>query len=235
MATVTSPPVGTPAVDNPLRIPPVAVDLLPVEVFQSRRNKRVRRLVVLMVAAFTLVLGAWYGVEYARTDAQQADLTAAEESVRSIRSRQAKFDPLVRIQTETKTIEAQLSTLMASDLQWAMLINSLRLAAPAGVSLTGVTATVNSGSGGTTGGAEQLPSNTTNETIGGLSINGRGQSKELVARYVDALSKVNGVANAFLASAATEDGLVGFSVRLDITSAALNGRYAKKTTGKAGD
>jgi hypothetical protein len=237
MATVTSSLVKeTVAIGNPLRVPPIAADLMPVEVFQSRRNKRVARLVVLAVIGFTLLLGAWYGGELVRTAEQQADLDSARESVQDLTDRQKKYDDLVRIQNETAAIKAQLAVLMAGDIQWTNLIMSVLRAAPAGISLTDFAATVNSDSAAAAGSARELPSGAAGATVGTVTINGSGPSKEHVAQYVDALGAISGVANPFLTSAATVKGRVGFSITVDVTAAALDSRHVtRNNTGKVGN
>jgi hypothetical protein len=219
----------TPGIDNPLRITPIAADLLPAEVAQSRHTKRVRRLVVFALVVFVALLGAWYGGEYLRTEVQRADLSAAQDTVTDLKVRQKKYNGLVRIQAQTAAIDAQLATLMANDVQWATLIASVRQAVPAGVELTGVNATVNL-AGGAVG--DRSSSGGQQAAIGTLTVNGYGPSKPAIAQYVDALGKLTGYANPFLTSAAAETGQIAFSVRVEVSRVALDSRFVPKKAGK---
>jgi Tfp pilus assembly protein PilN len=214
---------------DPLRLAPVVADLLPVEVFQSRRNRRVRRLVVFAMIVFTLLLAGWFAGEYVRTVAQQADLDAANDTVTDLQVRQHQYDELQRVQQQTAAIESQLAAAMAIDIQWASILNSLRGSAPAGVNLTGIGSTVANDPRA----ASAARSATATTTIGSVTVNGIGTSKELVARYVDALATVDGFANPFLLSAAEEKDGVAFAVQVDITGAALESRFvSRKAAGK---
>src|SRR5690348_3757731 len=136
----SAPPAGGHAVDErSLRIPDISADLLPVEITATRRTRTVRRAVVASVAVFAVALAGWYGeaIQERRTASQ--DLVQAQKSVRGFTNRQRDFDELVKVQKDSKVLNDQLRSLMAKDLQWSRLLQSLQSAAPDGVTITGVT------------------------------------------------------------------------------------------------
>jgi hypothetical protein len=167
-----------------------------------------------------------------QTSTVRDDLTAAESDGQSLVRQQHAFSNLVNVQTESQTISTQLSTLLSGDLPWSRLLASLQTAAPSNVELTGVSGSL---AAKTTGGAtsagtsSSLPTGTAVKSIGTLTVSGSAPNKPTVAAYVDALGKVPGLGSPLLTSANTQNGVVLFSIRLDITDAALGGRYTSKS------
>jgi Tfp pilus assembly protein PilN len=217
-------PTGGHAVDErSLRIPDIGADLLPIEITAARRTRKVRRTVIVLVAAFAALLAAWYGLAIYETTAATDNLGRAQDSVQSLTRQQRGFNELVEVQTEAKTINQQLTALMAKDLQWSKLLQSLQAAAPTGITITNVTAALLSD---TAAGAK--PATQAAGTVGTLTLGGTGPTKTVIAAYVDALGRVNGVANA-LPGDVNQQQQAGlqFSIHMDITKAALGGRFTK--------
>ena len=230
IAQPTGSPPGTPAgghaVDErSLRIPDISADLLPVEITAGRRTRKVRRTVIASVAAFAVVLAGWYGVAIQERRTAAADLAEAQKGVHSSTSRQHDFDELVKVQKDAKTINDQLSALMAKDVQWSRLLQSLQSAAPNGITITEVTAVLATD----TAAGSPTTGTTGRDTIGTLTLSGAGTSKTVIAAYVDALARVTGVANALPGDVNQLSSGLQFSVRMEITKAALGGRFSKTT------
>jgi Tfp pilus assembly protein PilN len=238
MATTLKPPKPAWPAERALRIPPIAVNLLPLEIIESRRVRKVRRIVVVALVAFVVLLAGWYAQTSYQTSTARSKLRTAEGDAARLQRQQHAFDDVVGTQEESRAIGAQLSNLLANDLQWSRLLSSLRKAAPPGVMITGVFGTLTArsnaaavGAGGTGGpasnsaGASQLPSASGEKSIGTFTITGSGLSKADVAAYVDALAKVPGLGNPLLGDATLQNGELHFTVRLDITKSALGGRY----------
>jgi len=211
--------------EHSLRIPDIAADLLPVEVFEVRRGRQVRRVVLSALAVFALVVGGWYAVATYQTIAARDALEGAQDDAQRLTRQQRAYADLVAAQAESSAITAQLAALLADDLQWAKLLSSLQDAAPSGVRLTGVTGALSTGTAGAANPA--TPAN----VIGSLNLTGTAGSKALVAAYVDALGKVAGVTNPLLGDITAQGSTLTFTVRMDITKAALGGRYTTPSTG----
>ena len=215
----------TPPPARTMRILPIRANLLPEEIINSRREGKVRRRVVTALAMFTALLVAWYGVATYEASLAKDDLVAAEDDTRSLTRQQNAFSELVKTQTESKAITSQLQTLLANDLRWSTLLASLQSAAPAGVKVTGVTGAL---------AAEKDAKQASGGPVGTLTITGAAPSKDALAAYVDALAKVSGFANPFPTDASEQDARVEFTVRLDITEAALGGRYTPASPSPSG-
>jgi Tfp pilus assembly protein PilN len=220
------PPAGGHAVDErSLRIPDISADLLPVEITAARRTRKVRRTVIASVAVFAVVLAGWYGVAIQERRTAAGDLAQAQKGVHSSTGRQHEFDELVKVQKDAMTINNLLSSLMAKDLQWSRLLQSLQSAAPPGITVTGVTAALTTDE--TTG--SSAATTTDPDTIGTLTLGGVGTTKTVIAAYVDALARVTGVANALPGDVTQQASGLQFSVHMEITKAALGGRFSRPT------
>jgi Tfp pilus assembly protein PilN len=238
MATVMSPPDQKPdqhttTSANPLRLPTISADLLPVEVFVSRRTRRIGRYAGFALVVVTVLLALWYGLEILRTTAAESDRDETLESVQSLKRQQSKFDDLVKTQNQAKAINAQLTALMNNDLVWSQLTASMVRIAPDDVKIKGISAAV-SAKGVDAPVRKNIIGPPSVLVIGSLVVNGVGPSKDVIAIYVDALDTVKGLANAFLTSAAEGEDGIEFSVKIDITSSVLDNRYKPSASAGAG-
>jgi Tfp pilus assembly protein PilN len=217
--------------DRALRVPAIAANLLPMEIVESRRERQVRRVVLAALAAFVAVLAAWYGlVSYQTTQARGA-VAAAEDNGQALLRQQRDFAEVVRVQTDSQAITGQLADLLSTDLRWSRLLTAVAQVAPPGVALTGVSGALAPPAAAGGAAAVQLPNMTGEQTVGTLTINGIAPDPFAVAAYLDALGKIKGLGNPLLDGATVQDGKLQFSVRLDITSGALGGRFPAATGG----
>lgn len=242
MTTILTQPEPV-AVGDPPRLLSIGVNLLPPEIVDSRRGRTVRRIVLVAVAGFTVLLAGWYAAVSYQASTARSSLSSSQQDVDRLTKQQDQFADLVRTQADSRMIEGQLSALFAKDVRWRDLLTSLQPGNPlqpgkeSGVRLTGVTADLtaarNSAAKGGAGEAN-LPSTTRDALVGKLTIVGVGPDKKAVADYVDALAKVKGIGNPLLSDATPRDGRVSFTVRLDITDPALSRRYAVSNSAPAG-
>jgi hypothetical protein len=215
-----------PATDRPQshRIPAVAVNLLPVEVIEARRTRRIQRTVLVLLVVFVVLLAGWYGFARVQTELARAELADAKANTERLTKQQDAFADLQQVQRDSGAIERQLAQLMSSDMTWPSLLQGLRQAAPSGLVLTGITVTLEASR--TVGPAA---ANSANPTVAFVTVTGLGTSKPQIAGYVDTLAKLTGVANPFITSVAAGEKGLDFSVKLDVTSALLGGRFTPST------
>jgi Tfp pilus assembly protein PilN len=230
-------PASPVSAERALRILPIAANLLPVEIIESRNGRKVRRAVLAALVAFVLVMAGWYALATVQTVQARADLTGAQDDARRLQHQQGAFSDVVTTQAQSDVISTQLSLLLAQDLPWSDLLSSLQSAAPADVQLTGITGAMNPSDTAAGKGSKviTLPTTSDQKLVGALSIQGIAASKAAVAAYVDALAKVKGLANPLLGDATIQDGKLTFTVKVDITEAALGGRFAAKSSKGSGD
>jgi hypothetical protein len=206
------------------RIIRIGANLLPVEIVVARRMHKIRWIVITSLILFIGLLAAWYLRDYRHTGEAEVRVGQAQDQVQHLQRQQRQYAEVVSVQADSKSIRTQLSTLLASDVQWAKLMGEVQAAAPSGVSLVALLCTVNVGDTPPDQ-AGHLPSTTTDKTVGAVTVVGTGPDKVTVAGYVDALAKVPGLANPQVSDIALQDGRVRFTVRLDVTAARLGGRY----------
>jgi hypothetical protein len=217
---------------NPLRPVLIAANLLPPEIIDARRNRRARRLTLAALLLLVVSIGAWYGLVTYQTGMARDEQTAAEDEALRLTAQQRSYKGVVDTQAESAALRTELGALLADDLRWSQLLSSLRAAAPAQLrvrTMVGAVAERVEGEAPAANPAGQLPSTAKDKSIGTITITGTGTTKGQVAEYVDTLATVPGVTDPYLISATVLDGAVDFTVRLDITAAALGGRFAAPT------
>jgi hypothetical protein len=234
MTTTVIPEQPTVPAGDPLRPVTIGANLLPREIVDGRRARSVRRMALSVLALVLVGMGGFYALTLLQTGAASTDLTRAEDEALTLTRQQKSFAGVVSTQRDSKLIEQQLATLIADDVRWSTLLASLRAAAPDGVKIGNVAASLDAErTGGQSARAEtRLPSTSDSAVIGGVDISGVGKTKPQIAAYVDALAKVDGVADPYLGTATkTGSGFV-YSIHLDITEAAIDGRYTTPTGGR---
>lgn len=214
------------------RIITITADLLPEEVVAARRARRTRGWVIAVVGVVVLALVGWYVVADMGTRDANTELESVNAEQSRLQRKQAGYGEVVNTQSENLAITKQLNTLMANDLQWAGLIDTLRDTGTASkASLEGISAALAVGT--TVAAAPALPSTSPAATIGTITIAGGAPDKPSVARYVEALGAVSSLANPYVTSVTQTDKGVSFVLTVDITAGALCGRFTTKckTTG----
>jgi type IV pilus assembly protein PilM len=216
--------------DRAWRIPSLAADLLPDEVVEARRAGRARTRVLAAVGAFTVLVGAWYGVARVQTSDAQDALDATTAQAQDLQRQQHAYAGLIGTQASIAAVHGQLKGLMADDLSWRAVLAQLDAAAPAGVELSAITTTLNSGVAGAEGAqTNALPSMSGRKVIGKLTVTGFGTDKPAIAAYLDALAKLSIVDSPLLTDVIRESEGLRFTAQLNVTTAALGGRFTTNT------
>jgi hypothetical protein len=236
MATTTLLPLD-PALSpqRVVRVLTIAADLLPGEIVAARRARRARGIVLVALLAVVAMLAGWFLYADHQVALADNDLSDVTSQVTLLQRSQSKYQEVVDTQNQTSTISKQLTKLLANDLPWATLLNTLRdTGTSSGVTVAGVIATLDSTTGSAAGSATTLPNASGVTTIGTLTLTGTGPDKPSVAKYVDNLGKLTTVANPYLTTATQTHDNVTFSITLNITSKALCGRFTTKCKSTGG-
>lgn len=255
------PDPGAAGVDQTMRIPDIAAHLLPDEIVADRRDRAARRISIMVLVAVTVGLAGWFGHATYETSVASDRLNLAEQQVSRLTRQQNTFADMTTAQAQSATIGRQLSTLLANDLPWSTLLTRLQNAAPATVRVTAVfgsllASTAADASGGNPAAApavnpsaapaEPAAGNPANPSatpagqarparqVGTLSVSATAPDEVAAAAYVDLLGLVPGLANPFVGDATAQEGALAFTVRLDITSVALEGRHTSQSAAPSG-
>ena len=209
------------------RLLTISASLLPEEIIAGRRARRTRGWVIVFVILVACLLTGWFVLERQETRAAEDELNAANTEVTDLQRSQRAYGEVVDVQNDTATLSKQLKTAMANDLDWASLLDQLRsVGESAGVTVVGINGALQDAGNSSSG--NSLPSTTTSAPIGSAVVTGTGPDKRAVAAYVDALGKQSVLANAYVTNVTTEENAVSWTLRVDITSAALCGRFGDK-------
>jgi hypothetical protein len=237
MATTTLMPLD-PALSpqRVARVLTISADLLPEEIVAGRRARRSRGWVVLALVVVVALLAGWYVWAGGEVSAANDDLSRVTRQATDLQKRQTRYKEVVDVQNQATIITKELKALLANDLQWANLLDTLRsTGAKSGVTVLGVNAALDEKAGN--GGAVSLPSTTKSAKVGAVTITGSAPDKPSIAKYVDALSHLTPVGNPYLTTATKSDTpgqAWQFNITVDITSATLCGRFTNKCANSGG-
>lgn len=202
---------------------PISADLMPQEIVNDRRDRKVRGLVIIAVAIFTALLASFYLIARYQTSLAEQDLADAQAEVTTLTDKQQDFKELTETKEASKKITDQLKVLLANDLQWGPLLTSVRGLAPKDVLIKGITGALSDD--GTAENPNNLPKTYEGKQIGYLNIVGTSPDKASIAALSEALGKVQGLGDPLVSEVASVEKGFRFGIRVDITSAALGGRY----------
>ncbi|GIE29018.1 hypothetical protein Ait01nite_020630 [Actinoplanes italicus] len=206
------------------RVLTIRADLMPPEIRDGRRSRKVRSLIVFVVLLVVAGLGAWY---WQATLAKQTADDEYEQMFQSLTTTRAaqktdEFRTLVEYQDGGETLGKELSAVLAKDLSWTNLINLIGDTAydekVAVTEINGGLADIDSESAASTG------------TIGSLDIAGAALDKRRVADFVNKLGTLEHVTNPFVTSVTWEKDkkIYSFSITVTVTDKALCGRFTAK-------
>ncbi len=206
------------------------VNLMPNSYAQRAAVRRAKvagvgALVMALLVATLMFIISWQKATAAQESLDQA---TAQRTVLQAEANQYSGVPLVF--EAVNSAEGQLVVAMGNEVRWSFFLNDLALTMPAGVSLTTLDATVM--------GPGQVPSDTGDgqfdAKVGDLSVTAKALTFNGVANWLDALAKMDTVADPYVAglSAGEEEGtdIVSFSSTADITTDSLSERYTQEGT-----
>ena len=230
MTTLATPPaaVGSSPDAAPFGGPPrmvrVSANLLPDTVIAARRLGKLKRKLGLGLLGLVGVLLLGYGWSWWQTHSARSDLNSAQNRNTAMHSQLSAFTPLLNAQTQQASITTNLRQVMATDIQWRDLWNSVKAKAEPGVQLTGFTAQTSLVS--TSGGGLNVLNHTGLLPIGTLSITGTATDSRAVATFVDGLAVTPGLASPIPVNVSGAKSGVAFTVSVLLTSDALGGRFS---------
>jgi type II secretory pathway pseudopilin PulG len=205
------------------RVLTIRADLLPPEIRDGRRSRRIRSLIVIVVLLIVAAIGAWY---WQAADAKKIADQEYEETFQTLTTTRAaqktdEFKALVEYQDGDEALKTELTAVLANDLSWTNLINLIGDEAEAqDVGITEITG----------GLVAKVAGTEPDGTVGSLDISGVAEDKRRIANYVNALGDLKHVTNPFVTSVTKEkeNNVYSFSITVAITDKALCGRFTTK-------
>ncbi|MEU4244023.1 PilN domain-containing protein [Actinoplanes sp. NPDC026619] len=211
--------------DHAMRILPIRANLLPPEVTSGRNARRTRFLLIGAVVLVVAVMGGWYVLADKQRDLVSQDLTSTTEQADTIRNTMRtnkEYSQVTTVINDQTAITTDLTTVLAKDLPWYTLMDTMRSAASKkGGTLTSVSATMTDDTTAASTG-----------TVGSLQIAGTAKDKAAVADVIDALAGVDGVTDVFLTAASADStNKWAFTITAAVDKDYVCGRFSTKTCG----
>jgi hypothetical protein len=213
------------------RLLPIRANLLPDEITNSRKARRMRTFVIVGVVLAVVALGGWSADAYHDRSVANDDLATVNTEVAKVNDtmHNTKNKEITEITADNLAISAELKTLMANDLRWPALLDAVRAtAAKSNVTLGQISASL-AEKGGISGTSSTTSSGAT--VVATLTLQGSGKDKKTIAGFIDALSALShvaGISNPYLSTVSQGGQGVAqysFQANADVTSVALCGRF----------
>ncbi|HET7736643.1 MAG TPA: PilN domain-containing protein [Nocardioidaceae bacterium] len=209
------------------------VNLLPPEIEQARRFRRVQAGLGAGVLAAVGVVGALTLLANGAVSDAQSELDAETARGAQLQAQQAQYAEVPLVYAQVEAAQAQLSQAMGKEVRWSYFLNDLSLKVPGKVWLTSMTVTQNVDADPA---AAAVPTDTyLSPGIGSVTFQGNGYAHNDVAAWLDALAKQKGLTQPYFTSSAKEaigaQSAVTFTSQATITEEALSQRYTQQKAG----
>jgi len=211
------------------------VNLLPPEIEEQRRFRKVQAGLGAGVLAAVAVVGALMLLANAAVNDAQSDLDDATARQARLQAQQAQYAEVPIVYAQVEAAEAQLGLAMGKEVRWSYFLNDLSLKVPGKVWLTSMTVTQEvDGAVAATADPAAVPGTGTYLTagMGTVTFQGKGYGHNDVAAWLDALAKQKGLIQPYFTNSAKEaigsETAVSFTSQATITEQALSGRYVQK-------
>lgn len=204
----------------------VRVNLLPKVVAERIKERRARRLAVVLVAASMAGVGGLWFISSQEVTAATSEVATATAALTAANAEAARYNDVPRIFAAVEKAQTDLQTAMGKDVRWSYVLNDLSLVTPPGVALQSMTVIGASGDStaapGTVG-ADAAP-------VAKVTWTGEATGFYGIAAWLDALSKLPTYSNPYFSQSTKDSGSghVTFTSTADVGPAALSHRFDRK-------
>jgi Tfp pilus assembly protein PilN len=207
------------------------VNLLPPEIEESRRARKLQAGMGAAVALSVLAVGAGYVMAHSSASHAKSDLAQAKDQTTSLQAKVAQYAGDETLRTQLTGEQTMLSTAMANEVQWSHYLNDLTLRIPDNVWVTQMTVQENGTTASSSSAQSSTSPSTVNTGVGTVTVTGVAFTHDDVATWLDSLAKEKGYANAYFSNSAEAfigpRRVVNFTSSTTVTSDALSGRYTR--------
>lgn len=200
----------------------IAVDLTPVEIVNTRKVRSLKKLIVAGLAlVVVLCIGATFMALLDEADAQDS-YDAAQATTLELQAQAAKYADITAMKTTITQVEAQVSALMADDVDFVNLMARIRTALPPGVSISNETVALAQQAPADPAAAPGAPGTT---VIGTVTLSGSGGAIRDLATFVATLIQLKGVVDVVPTSTSKTEAGMEYTLTLNITDALYTHRF----------
>jgi Tfp pilus assembly protein PilN len=200
------------------------VNLLPPEILQSQRMRKVTAVVIGAAVPILLLVVFSYLLESRSLSQVNRDIEEQKNRNVQLEGQISGLRPFQELQTEAGQKQQLLGEVFADEVSFSQLLLHVSQVIPSDAYLKSLSITVGATGQPATG------ATTSTGIIGSIAFSGEGASSDTVATFLSSLEGVNGWANPYVTSV-TKTGapgatLVDFAGTVDLTTGALTDRGA---------
>lgn len=209
-----------------------AVNLLPPEIGERRRLRKLQAALGICVVAAVGAVAASYVVASGGVTSAQDDLTTTQTQSSQLQAETAKYANVPATIAKVDAAKLQRSQAMSQEIRWSYYLNDLSLRIPAKVWLTSISATENVDvpAAATTVATYPVPG------IGQVTFEGMAYTHNDVASWLQMLAGQEGFSQAYFTNSAEDETLTGsagnpavrFTSQATLTEDALSRRFEEK-------
>lgn len=208
----------------------VRVNLLPKEIEERAKARRVTSWAIGAVAAYAALLGLLYIAKLGDLNAARSDRDDAQATVATLQAELASLQEFAELDAQFTARNELLSAAMATEISWARVLNDLSLTFPPSSSLLSLTAAAEGA--GATGADGTAPADPNSDAVGSVTFEGYSVERFApgVERVLLKFDEVETFYNSYLSAAQEtprgETDVTGFSGTMQLNDEAYTGRYA---------
>lgn len=219
--------------DNPWSVQPgwgIFVDLTPPELLSSRQVRIVRQIVLVgLVAVLLLCAGGWFLADSRRSAAEDA-LANAQLATSQLQHEVSspKYANITQVQALTKQINAQVSSVMKSDIAMDQLVYQIAQRVGPGMRISQTSIVLSAPTAQTGTSVVNTIDTTSHARIGNVTLTGTARKLVDVSGFVVRLAGIDGVLDVVPTSNARSSGGIAFNITFTIDDARLSHRFDLK-------
>jgi Tfp pilus assembly protein PilN len=206
------------------------VNLLPPEVHQARKLRRLQASLGAGVALVAVLAGGFYLLESQSANQAGDQLASVKSQSVSLNAQKAQYAEVPRTLSAIDAAESARQAAMTNDVAWYRYLNDLSYVTPANTWLTALSVNMQGASGASSTGAAGTALSTPG--IATVTFAGTAKNHNDVAAWLDAIAKEKGWTNVYFtnstAGAIGTTPVVNFASSVTVDAAALSHRFDKK-------
>ena len=195
------------------------VDLLPAEIGEARRFKRLQRGLAAALLGVVALSGAAYVITAGHVTSAEEALAAEQAKTPALLAEQQPYAEAPKVIEQVEAVARMQMEAAAYDVAWYGYLDALATRAPAGLDLTTLSFVITPPAVGGAPVTDPLAV----PGIGTLEVTGKTRSQDKVATWMEQLATVPGITSPALSSSTleTESGVITFNTKATLTDAAL--------------
>lgn len=210
----------------------IAADLTPPELNNSRELKTLRKWLGAGLAVLLVACLVGFVLAKRQQSAAAAALSQVQGQTSQLQSGARKYAGVTQLQGSVTQIQAQIATLMGSDVDLVKLMGRLRSTLPAPMTISSEAVTISlAGAAAAPAGAPVGTAASGVATIGAVTISGTGRTLDNLANYIEKLQGIPGVVDVNPTTNTISGKVTHYSLSLNLTSAVLSHRFDVAKTG----